>query len=298
MNIKFFTKMIALIIALVCVLALCSCAKTETGVTSGSSSEDDHDHDHDTEKPTELKENEILYALSDDKTYYYVSTVNMYQEGELVIRSTYNTLPVKKIGDAAFIPAMDKLTRITIPDSITEIGNDAFRGCSALTYFDLPVGLEKIGDYAFYGCTALEQIRIPATISSIGKDILKDCNMLKEIVVQPGNSRYFGVNNCLIDAEYKTLLKGCQASVIPATGIVQTIDDSAFLACQGLTTITIPSAVTSIGNYAFLACRDLAEIKYEGTVADWENVSKGEDWATNTKAQKVICSDGEVAISE
>lgn len=60
------------------------------------------------------------------------------------------------------------------------------------------------------------------------------------------------------------------------------IGDGAFADCTGITGITLPASVTSIGDRAFNGCTGLTKIVFEGTSAQWNAISKGADWDTNT----------------
>jgi len=59
---------------------------------------------------------------------------------------------------------------VFIPDSVTEIGRGAFRGCTGLTSIVIPDSVTKIGEYAFGGCTGLTSIVIPDSVTEIGRD--------------------------------------------------------------------------------------------------------------------------------
>ena len=59
---------------------------------------------------------------------------------------------------------------------------------------------------------------------------------------------------------------------------VTSIGKSAFYNCTGLTNVTIPNSVTSIGDWAFEGCTGLTSVKYRGTEAQWNAISKGYDW--------------------
>ena len=63
-----------------------------------------------------------------------------------------------------------------------------------------------------------------------------------------------------------------------------------------LTTVTIPESVTSIGREAFYNCKNLSEVSFKGTMAEWNEVSKGVDWNSSCPFAVVKCSDGDVAV--
>ena len=118
-----------------------------------------------------------------------------------------------------------------IPNSVTSIGDYAFRGCSSLTSIEFGENsqLTSIGDYAFFECSSLTSIEIPSGVTSIGDDAFSGCSSLTSVT--------FGENSQLTS-----------------------IGDWAFRDCSSLTSIEIPSGVTSIGDYAFYECSSLTSI--------------------------------------
>ncbi|MBE6601550.1 MAG: leucine-rich repeat domain-containing protein [Ruminococcaceae bacterium] len=74
------------------------------------------------------------------------------------------------------------------------------------------------------------------------------------------------------------------------------IGDFAFSSCSHLESITLPNSVTSIGKYAFYNCSSLTSITFQGTVVEWNAISKGPDWNYNVPATEVVCSDGTVKL--
>ena len=84
--------------------------------------------------------------------------------------------------------------------------------------------------------------------------------------------------NCLINKKTKTLVEGCDNSVIPTDGSVTSIGESAFYGCSGLTSITIPNSVTSIGSYAFEGCNGLTSIIIPNSVT---NIGSGSFYGCN-----------------
>src|SRR5450756_2445529 len=82
--------------------------------------------------------------------------------GVIVIPATLGTsptYPVTSIGDSAFNSTQGHLlTSVTIPVSVTSIGNFAFAGCTGLTSVTIPSSVTSIGNDAFFGCTKLTTV--------------------------------------------------------------------------------------------------------------------------------------------
>ena len=169
---------------------------------------------------------------------------------------------VTSVGEHAF-EGCDGLASLVIADTVTNIGNRAFSGCSSLTGAALPDDLKRIGSYAFYGCAKIASIAVPATVTHIGEFAFAGCTGLTSLTVETGNTVYHSDGNCLIETAKRTLLGGCNASVIPTDGSVTSIGDYAFYYCARLTSLTIPDCVTSIGKHAFGGCAGLMSITVE-----------------------------------
>ncbi|MBQ6187816.1 MAG: leucine-rich repeat domain-containing protein [Prevotella sp.] len=107
---------------------------------------------------------------------------------------------------------------MTIPSSVTTIGNSAFYHCSSLTSVTIPRSVTSIGVGAFWGCTGLASVTIPNSVTGIGDFAFSYCSGLTSVTI--GNS-------------------------------VTSISDYAFSGCSGLTSVTIPNSVTSIRDGAF-----------------------------------------------
>ena len=128
-------------------------------------------------------------------------------------------------------------------------------------------GLSVAGIYnsVFYG-TEFNSVTIPNTITTIACDAFYGCTILTSITVEDGNTKYHSAGNCLIETESKTLIKGCNNSIIPTDGSVTSIAEGAFRGCTALTSITIPDSITSIGTAAFYGCTGLTSIVIPNSV--------------------------------
>ena len=141
-----------------------------------------------------------------------------------------------------------------IGDGITSIGSCAFYFCTKLSSAVIPEGVTTIGDSAFSNCQNLKEIYIPSTVEKIGTRTFSLDIGLEKITVSENNPVFHSDGNCIIETATKTLLSGCNASVIPTDGSVTAIGDNAFSGCNGLSSIVIPDCITSIGECPFVFC--------------------------------------------
>lgn len=226
----------------------------------------------------------FLYHLNDDMT----ATLVEFEGDKSKITSlaipatvtyTYNKkkYTVTKIEDRAFF--MDDFKEITLPNTIINIGNDAFCNMRKLESINIPTKINTIGKDAFSGCVSLSSdLIISNSIKSIDDYAFYNCPNLTYITFYTDNIEMgekifdsntnilFYQNGCCytlhndsntasIRAEDKTL----QQIAIPSTinfgeynsYSITKIEDRAFYNCSTLTSIEIPNSVISIGSYAF-----------------------------------------------
>lgn len=145
--------------------------------------------------------------------------------------------------------------------SVTIIWRDAFNGCVGLIGIDIPNTILEIEYAAFSYCENLQSIHIPKSVRYISDyNVFMHCYNLSSITVDINNEYYHSENNCLIDTNAKTLISGCNTSVIPNDGSVTKIGGMyAFSGCT-FTSFVIPDKVEVIGLGAFNACYQLKEI--------------------------------------
>ena len=119
------------------------------------------------------------------------------------------------------------LKSISIPNSVTQIGDFAFSCCNHLQSIIIPNSVTDIGCYAFNACENLATIILSNSLKVINQNTFDGCSSLTKIVIPDS---------------------------------VKVIDDYAFYNCRGLSSVIIPNSVTKIGEYAFKGCESLSSI--------------------------------------
>ena len=183
------------------------------------------------------------------------------------------TIPesVTSIGQSAFESCFS-LDSLIIKDAATSIGASAFDGCSHLTTLSLGKNITTIGDYAFQGCSYLTNVTIPQSVTSIGRQAfyLTDLNTLtiKGPIKSMGYAAFAGCTNLTSLSLYDGIQTIGEGAFINSTSLeavtipqsVTSIGASAFVNCSNLSTITIPEKVTTIESNTFNGCSHLESI--------------------------------------
>ena len=151
---------------------------------------------------------------------------------------------VTSIGDNAFNGATSLISVIFTPTSIlSSIGFSTFESCTGLTSITIPNSVTSISNYAFKSCTSLTSITIPNSVTSIGENAFETCTALTSVTL-PTNPLYISIST--------GMFFGCTAlTSITIPNSVTSIGDFVFYSCTLLTSITIPNSVTSIGGVTF-----------------------------------------------
>lgn len=161
-----------------------------------------------------------------------------------------------------------KMTSISLPSTLTNLGNTPFSSCNKLTTinvaeenpvyssvngallnkakttfiscpagktgsFEIPSSVTDIAPSAFYGCSKLTAITLPSTVQHIGDCAFRACILLTDVNIPDG---------------------------------ITQLENSVFRGCSSLKHLTIPSSVTSIGDYVFYYCQSLTDIQFMGQV--------------------------------
>ena len=191
---------------------------------------------------------------------------------------------VETIAESAFV-GCEGLTKVTIPNSVTDIGaqafyglnltqvtvgsgvtswgSDVFAGNTHLTSVTFTDGLAAIGAYAFEDCSSLNGLSIPGSVTTIGSLAFRNCTSLSALSI-PNTVTAIG----------DSAFEGCTAleELSLGTGL-QTIGASAFAGCSAITPPTsnglfFYSAITSIGSEAFSQCTGLNQLVFVQTVGE------------------------------
>ena len=177
--------------------------------------------------------------------------------GSITVPAMLGGCPVTRIGDYAFTDC-SSLTGVTIPDTVTSIGNEAFWGCTGMAdedgfvivrgvlyYYDgsatsltIPAGVTEISGSAFYGCDKLTSVMIPDAVTAIGDRAFWGCKGMADdsgfVIVRDVLHYYAG-----------------SAAEVTIPNIVARIGSGAFVGKTSLTSVTIPPNVKSIDHDAF-----------------------------------------------
>ena len=153
----------------------------------------------------------------------------------VAIPDNFDGFPVVSIGQNAF--QKKDVVSVTIPDSVTLIGDSAFNSCSKLKSVVIGKSVETISEYAFRYCTSLEKIVIPDSVKIIRESAFYGCENLTS--VDFGNS-------------------------------LEEIGTGAFYNCSSLTSVVIPDSVNDIQTLAFSDCYSLRDFTIGKSVLSFD----------------------------
>lgn len=150
-----------------------------------------------------------------------------------------------------------------IKDNVVSIEKGAFYSCSLITKVDFGNGVKTINSLAFGECTGLTEVIINGNVTDIASDAFHTCANLKKVK---------------LDNNVTNLLGAC------------------FCWCSNLEEVEIGKGVKSIGRNLFYGDSKLTDIFYNGSIDEWNKISKDPAWNANTKIQTIICKDGNIEL--
>lgn len=175
-------------------------------------------------------------------------------------------------------PAGKQDMQYEIPAGVTEIGSQAFYGCSALTQINIPQSVTKMGPSAFNECTLLETVNIPEAVTVIPDYCFSECDALKSIIIPNQVTRidYGAFSGCLslASVQFSQSLVTIGTNAFSNTGLtavylpntVKEIGVQAFFNCQRLKSIHLPEGLTQISDGLLFNCASLDSIHIPSSV--------------------------------
>ena len=190
------------------------------------------------------------------------------------------------------------VTTVVIGDGVTNIGQNAFYGCSKLISVIIGNNVKSIGSDAFYKCSGLPSVTIPNSVTSIGSGAFGGCKSLTSVTI-PNSVTSIGGGT----------FSGCSGLIsIAIPNSVTSISGRTFFDCSGLTSVTIPNSVTNIDDWAFSGCSGLKKV-IVSDIAAWCSIKFGSNANPlnyahhlyndeNTEIMNLIIPNGVTSISE
>ena len=143
--------------------------------------------------------------------------------------SGLSVIPVGAFGGCA-------IASLTLPEMVTDIYYDAFRGCRELTSVTLPDSVTYLGSSVFAECEALTEVTLPKGLTSIENATFKDCGSLAEIEIPAG-----------VKSIGSSAFEGCALKEIALPEGVERIGDRAFYYCDELASVAFPDSISEMG---------------------------------------------------
>ncbi|MCQ2354037.1 MAG: leucine-rich repeat domain-containing protein [Clostridia bacterium] len=175
---------------------------------------------------------------------------------DLVIPDVFDGVLIRRIAPNAF--RYTDFSSVTIPASVTVIGERAFLGCDGITEIALSDNVTLLGESAFSGCSGLISLSIGKGLTSISQRAFKDCTSLVSVVIPEG---------------------------------ITEIDSRAFNGCRSLKELYLPSTLVNVGGFAFSDCTAIEKITYPGTADDLAAACAAEGGDIIIKCPGLVCGD-------
>ena len=197
--------------------------------------------------PTLKMVKNVLFDKSGETLLWYPS--------RLTARSYTIPEGTKTIAPQAF--HFGKFRTVTIPDTVTEIGDYAFSECGNLRQIDLPDSVTSLGEGAFQMCARLTHAVLPSRLAELPKHLFYCCDHLETVTLPEG----------IREIPTQTFT-GCGAmKTLTLPDSVTVIGRESFSWCESLESIILPEGLCEIGDYAFLACKSLPGLRIPAGVS-------------------------------
>ena len=257
-------KFLALLLALLLVCSLVACKNDDEIVDDDFDMTVTSDENH--TAPAGQYNDSFEYEIINGNEVAIVGFDSSYTPHAITVPAEIENCPVVLIDDAAFYQC-SQITAVTLPATVTEIGDMAFAGCVQLAAINFATGVNnvtKIGDYAFAHCAKLAAITLPTSLLSLGEGAFFACSALTAIAIPEVVRDGATVTAGLVKIEKMTFM-GC-TSLATVTGGTQLLELGDYAFCNtAITAYSVPATVTKIGANAFALCNALATVTFANT---------------------------------
>lgn len=211
--------------------------------------------------PEQTKRGNLIEANSTDCGYVPTPKFTAtYRDGTSYSATCNNSSTLSSGETKAHTTDISAMTTVVIGNCVNQIGVMAFaQECVddniGLTSVTIPNSVTTIGDSAFFGNNSLSSITIPSSVKTIGSSAFNRCWSLRSIVIPNGVTRI----------EFETFAVCHALSSVTIPNSVKIIDYKAFNGCIALGSIVIPSGVTQIASDCFYLCSNLTSVTCKAT---------------------------------
>ena len=211
------------------------------------------------------------YDFIVDNVYYNISS-----DTDLTVEVTYEKSGYNSYSGDVDVPA--QVSYDGTDYTVTAVGDNAFRACTALTSVTIGEGVTAIGDYAFAECTVLTTVSLPGTLESLGKRAFTKCEALTSVVLPDAitsmGTYVFYKATALTELTMPAgMTEVPQCMALDCTALenitlhdnITTLGTGCFRNCSSIASVTIPANVTVINTFAFNGCSALTEVNVLAT---------------------------------
>ena len=242
-----------------------------------------------------------LEVNSGNPKYYSTDNCIIDRDTKTLIQGMGNSIipdDVTMIGSSAF--AYSDLEAIVLSPNITEIKSYAFAH-SAIKEITLPENIEYIAEGLLMGCYDLESIILPEKITTIETNAFAGC-LISQIDIKGNISKIdqrafsdtaltsISINGDNLVVYFEAFAECPNLASVTFTGTIKSLNGGAFSHCRALKKIDLPKDIEEMSTFIGAFC-SLEEINYNGTLAEWEAISKSKEWGQNLKPFKIVLTD-------
>lgn len=238
-----------------------------------------------------IDEQGVCYQKDEFEDVYCVVGLSETHTEEIIVPGTFQGVPVIKIKEFAFYQK-SRLRNLIISNNILVIEKSAFSNCENLIDIELPETIEQIGYNAFDGCTQLKYEKKEG-LYYLGN---KKNNYIYLAKAEKNISLSSVEEGCKLIAPYAFMdCKDLEKVQIPF-GVIS-IGRQGFDGCDKLKTVLLPRSIKFLDSFVFARCGKLSQLSFEGSSQEWELIEKIWDWRYECSVKNIVCSDKIVYIN-